>query len=484
LGHGVRVSNDDTFIKGVLNGLLHGNGNAIDIGGNVDIVKYLVLLFCTGAAYAGTWSSQYVTGSAPATYEYAAGNTTHYVNLTNGDHVAYRMQSTAVGTPIKPGASYGLASNGTVAKISSVLKMPLQNTKTLAVNLLAGVTKANLASAAIAAKRLAPAAIMTGVATWMIGAGLDYVAGQFTESTPVEQTTYAAGFGPWCNGINAFRSSFTACGSGIAYAVRTATGSPFDSYTTYRANGTVYSPGNRFYHTVNGVSACTGGSVYTSDGKCTGSGQPAPRTDDQAAAKLAATPQTTSGDTTASNDQIIQDTATNGAAPLPSSPVLSGPTAPIEIDRQQTVNSNGTRTEQIKTVTPVYNNDNSVRTTQSTTTNNYDSSNVLTSSSTVTTAQPEPSVADNQTDCDKYPDTIGCSQYGDVPAKDVIPTSTIDIALNYNSVAGSCPANVSLPRGLTWDMSTVCPYVQQMRPPIIITSLLAGAFIIIGAIKT
>lgn len=452
----------------------------------MDFTKYLILALMPITSYAGIWSSTYVTGQAPATFEYSGGNTTHYVNLTNGDHVAYRMQSTPVGTPIKPGASYGLASNGTAAKIASVLKMPLQNTKTLAVNMLAGISKANLASAAIAARRLAPAAIMTGVATWMIGAGLDYVAGQLGEYGATTGTTSSStGEGYYCEQLsgNRYRPTLQQCMTSgtFDHVVRVADYAPgVPRYGIYNTINQIY-----WARAYKATIQCSAGTTFNdATGTCAGTGAFVPLSDAAAEQKLASAPQTPSGDTASSNDQIIKDTTTNGAAPLPSLPVLSGPTTPIEIDKTQTVNSNGTRTETIKTVTPVYNNDNSVKTTQTTVTNNYDSNNVLTSSSTVTTAQPGATATEGQTDCEKYPDTIGCSQYGDVPEKDTIPTNTIDVSLTYNSVAGSCPANIVLPRGLTWDMSTVCPYVQKMRPPIVITSLLAGAFIIIGAVKT
>jgi hypothetical protein len=213
-----------------------------------------------------------------------------------------------------------------------------------------------------------------------------------------------------------------------------------------------------------------------------------PRTDAQAEAKLASTPQTSGGDTTVSNNQIINETAQNGAAPIPSSPIITGPTTPIEVDKQTTINPDGTKTVTTQTVTPTYNNDNSVTTTQTTTTNNYDSQNNLTSTTSTSSAPLPAENSDQQTDCDKYPDSVGCSEYGDVPQPDEIPITQVPMSLSPTSLgSGSCPAPQLLDLqgqpDITLSYDRYCSFASSVSPLVIAFAWLSAGLLVMGGVK-
>ncbi|MFI3222049.1 MAG: virulence factor TspB C-terminal domain-related protein [Methylococcaceae bacterium] len=121
--------------------------------------------------------------------------------------------------------------------------------------------------------------------------------------------------------------------------------------------------------------------------------------------------------------------------------------------------------------------------TTTTTTTNIDNS---TRTTTTTNAPAAPStVPESKTDCDKYPDNIGCSKYGLPDAPQIIPIENIPLSNSYTSWgSGICPSPVSLPHGLTFKYEPMCSALVILKPILIAMGLLISMFIVYGGVKS
>lgn len=103
----------------------------------------------------------------------------------------------------------------------------------------------------------------------------------------------------------------------------------------------------------------------------------------------------------------------------------------------------------------------------------------------VDTVEPLPPA---QTDCDKYPNSIGCSEYGVPSTPDVIPTNQIAVSTGFTPVggAGSCPADVQLSfmgQIIPWSYSPICDFATMIRPLIIGFAWLSFGFTVISGFR-
>ena len=90
----------------------------------------------------------------------------------------------------------------------------------------------------------------------------------------------------------------------------------------------------------------------------------------------------------------------------------------------------------------------------------------------------------SKTDCDKYPDSIGCSKYGEFPIPEIIPVIQQPASLNYSSWGdGSCPAPVSTVHGIVFDYQPMCDKLVIIKPILLSFGLILSLFIIVGAVK-
>lgn len=127
-----------------------------------------------------------------------------------------------------------------------------------------------------------------------------------------------------------------------------------------------------------------------------------------------------------------------------------------------------------------------------TTTNIYDSvtnTTVTTSSNSSSTPGPaSTNPGDGQTDCDKYPESIGCSHYGDIPTADTIPQSNAPLSLSPSSWgSGSCPADYNLdvhsPVVVGFSYAPICTYLSSLAPVLIAVGWLMAGWMVIGGVK-
>lgn len=100
------------------------------------------------------------------------------------------------------------------------------------------------------------------------------------------------------------------------------------------------------------------------------------------------------------------------------------------------------------------------------------------------TAEPAP---EQPTQCDKYPDSIACSEYGTPEAMPNIPVH--DLPINATPIpvgtSGQCPADITTSiYGLTWSYQPICDFASAVRPLIIGFAWLAFAYIVAGTVRT
>lgn len=209
---------------------------------------------------------------------------------------------------------------------------------------------------------------------------------------------------------------------------------------------------------------------------------------------------TVTGSNTGSKALTGGSVAATGNAPFNSwvSPVQPGSvvtptqaTTTSTYDPTTNVTTNNTVTSQdaakvvstTTTATTIANTTNS-----STVTNTYNTTNVTTnttnstpiSTTTDTTKVPAPSDTPAQTDCDKYPDSVGCSKFGTPPLAEVIPKISVPVTWSNVSFAGagSCPADIPIVIGMA-HFSRTLPI--SFAPMCTLMTTLAPLFLALGA---
>lgn len=85
--------------------------------------------------------------------------------------------------------------------------------------------------------------------------------------------------------------------------------------------------------------------------------------------------------------------------------------------------------------------------------------------------------------CKDHPDRLGCMSSGDIPEQPDLATkqeglSSI-IAVNVASNA-SCPADLPLPKGMTFSFEPFCNYASAFRPIILVLAWITAGFLVFG----
>lgn len=105
--------------------------------------------------------------------------------------------------------------------------------------------------------------------------------------------------------------------------------------------------------------------------------------------------------------------------------------------------------------------------------------------------RPTAEVAPEQpTQCDKYPNSLGCMQPGAAPAPETIPTTQVPLSFTPMTMPGSsatsCPAPETVSLGghsfeIRYD--GLCYYAEGLRPFVILGAYITAAMIIFGVIR-
>ena len=210
-----------------------------------------------------------------------------------------------------------------------------------------------------------------------------------------------------------------------------------------------------------------------------------PVTPAQVETGLANAPMTSTGDTDVAKAGIVDELLKNGVMPDHETEVLTGP-ATVQGEHSSTNTPDGN----VITTNTVYNNTyiaNSVDITKTTTT-----TTTVPPGSTIKTGPADPppvetAKTDSKTDCDKYPKSIGCSEYGTIPIPDTLPTTNVSLNLNVGGYSlGECPApqSLSMTRG-TFSLSNqpLCDMATGIKPLFIALAYLAAGYVVLGSVR-
>lgn len=92
---------------------------------------------------------------------------------------------------------------------------------------------------------------------------------------------------------------------------------------------------------------------------------------------------------------------------------------------------------------------------------------------------------DFYTDCEKYPDSLGCMVFGDPPAPEQVPQESRQLEQQTGPVfaGGGCPANVVVTVGgvsyTALNMAQACNWIEiYMRPLVLLFAAISAVFIV------
>lgn len=442
---------------------------------NLKLIAFALFFFASfpGHAAGSAWVTNWYDGPAQATFERSATAQTIYTDMPFADRHAASVLPTQATRP-GVGTYFGPASTATTPQVSASLKIPLAAAgASVAATMTAVIPKAALAKAAVALVRANPYVSAAMTFGWLGYAGYQYFADSDTFQAPPPATSSSCP-SPLSVGSSAYNTSthtyFIGCQvvSSKWNCPATISGSAWVGVcTSYSCGSNLCGTGQ--YNNVSSPPVTT-------------------LTPDKAATGLANAPVTSSGDTAAGFDGVLGETASNGFLPQTDGnpPQLSGSTAPIQGEASTTTAPDGTVTTTSTTTTPTFNN-NSVSLTDTTTTTTTNNNNVSTTTTT-TAPSDSPPQADTKTDCDKYPDDIGCAKFGAVPAPETIPTTVVPVSLSPSSWgSGSCPLPINLTlfttTNKTLSLQPVCDFMTGVYPVVIAIGWLMAGFIVMSGIK-
>jgi hypothetical protein len=459
---------------------------------------------------AAEWVSNWVDGPATATYERIGDTLRTYVNMpAQGGHAQFTLNTEP---PTTTGGSYfSGAVAGANAAVAAKTSIPFQTATGAAVaasaTVTAAVLKPNLAKAAAFLVRANPYVSAALTLGWLANAGYQYATNNstFTQAAPTTTATFNTAY------VADFCAShgITEC---CTVPDRFKVSDPYIGTSNVAAkwtNGTIYAGYTKQYvgysHEITGqplefvqcgwplstaqqqaAQQCTAGYSY-SNGDCV-PGSTVPRvtvTPEQVETGLATSAMTPAGDTNAAKTGIVDELLKGGVLPVTEPATLTGP-ATVPAGQTTTTRPDGTVETTSKTYQNTYNNNYvDTKTTIITTVTPANGTPIVTTSTqTPDTAQPQ---ADSKSDCDKYPDAVGCLKVGVVPLPDPIPTVTAQANLSPVSLgAGSCPAPKTIVlhfQTLSMSYQPYCDFASMLKPLVVAFAWLSAGFLVLGSVR-
>jgi hypothetical protein len=430
---------------------------------NIKLVFSLIFIFFSASSYSATW----IPG----------GLTTAIVKTVDSLKVSVGLNTPTNTLSLIKSSSFTGSSTAAIPKVSSSLNIPLGATgAALSAVLKQSLTKQALATAGLAMLRSTPSALTAVAIGWAINAGYNALVDS-SGHIAITSTVYSSVF---CQNKCTIQWGASCSGSFVNMG-----GKPVSSGADYQCGG--YWPD---------------GSPHLLAFYTTSSEAPATNvtpSDPSIITKMASTPVSGASDTGSTLDSAINEQIANKiyADTDGSLPALTGPTSPIPISGSVTTSPAGDVTTKKNEITPAFSG-NTVTLTEKetittvpasgpTTTTVTDKSPDIAAPSAPPVTQPE-AATPQQTDCDKYPNSIGCSQYGSVPAADVIPQTDVAISITPTSWgSGTCPAPRTLSLLTTsskqFSYQPICDFMNFMRPVVIGIGWLMAGFIVLGTVK-
>jgi hypothetical protein len=466
-------------------------------------------MFSNRSHAVNAWVPKWVDGPATATYERTPTALRTYVNVPSaGGHVEYTLNSNPVkswsvgGSPVSsPGTqSFGPASTATSPKISTNVKIPVLTGaavgSAVSATLTMAIPKASLAKAGVALMRASPYVSAALTFGWLANAGYQYFKETDTFGQPLPTTTtqdsipnIELGYpyyvtlhsnDAWCSYLQSHSyptKGYDVVGQQCNIHNIGTTG------CTYTCN-TIPAP---YSYSTNGCPTnytLTGGQCVLNAGT-----PPITKTPAEIESGLASAPLSGTSDSAAKFDDQLSELIKNGYYPDPdtgTTPQLTGPSTPIQGEKSTTTTPTGDTVVKNTVYNNTYNN-NYVETTETTTTTTTTASGTTTTQTT--SGSPNlTATKDSLTDCDKYPQSVGCLSLGDIPTPDVLPKTDVSITVNPSSWgSGTCPApkQLTLSNGTTksWSYQPMCDFMGMAKPVILGIAWIAAGFIVLGSVR-
>ena len=106
------------------------------------------------------------------------------------------------------------------------------------------------------------------------------------------------------------------------------------------------------------------------------------------------------------------------------------------------------------------------------------------SSSAATAAAQGTATAEAVTQCDKFPDTLGCAKMGDVPS-DTVPKKTSTVTFSAESVGlpSGCPADRVI-SGKTFSYAAMCDAASNARPWVLVGAVFSSLMLVLMAVRS
>lgn len=459
------------------------------------IVIVIASMMIASESYSAEWAGKWVDGPAPANYERTPAYLRTYVNMPeNGGHAQWTLGTEP--TTKTGGAFFSGATSGANAAAAAKVTMPYGGYTAGAAafgtaTLTAAILKPSLAKASLFMLRANPYFSVAANLAWLGYAGYLY----FKETDTFQQTAPSiASFSNYRSDRLAYPPYFTSLQSAC-----NATARNFLPQDGWFDPADVTSPWSCYFSTNHSGLAgnitlvnqnnCSAGYTFQ-NGQCVpgSSIPPVAVTPAQVETGLASAPMTPSGDTDIAKKGIVDELIKNHVEPDTETPVLAGP-ATVQGGQSTTTRPDGT----VETTTNVYNNtynNNYVDTTNTTTTTTTPPSGAPTTTTTTESPSPPANTTQQQpqkTDCEKYPENIGCSKYGTVPTPDVIPVTNVPLSLNVSGYSdGSCPAPqvMNLSHGtISMSNQPICTLASSSKPLFLALAWLAAGFIVLSPVK-
>ncbi|WAR42977.1 virulence factor TspB C-terminal domain-related protein [Methylomonas rapida] len=100
----------------------------------------------------------------------------------------------------------------------------------------------------------------------------------------------------------------------------------------------------------------------------------------------------------------------------------------------------------------------------------------------------KPVESEQLTDCDKYPDAVGCLKLGTIQSPETLTTTPVNASFTSTSWgSGSCPADVAVAghflSGAVFSYAPVCQFLSSLAPVLIAVGWLMAGWFVLGGVR-
>ena len=399
----------------------------------------------------------------------------------------------AQASPLPKHPKLQAASTAIKAGVLAGVKIPINQAISLGASVNAFYTAPTLAGAGTALLRAVPLASTIYMAAWALDAGVSYFNGEFQGIDPntfisvsADEYIYSA-----INNYTGSCSSSNNCtdparhGYSCAVQVTNPVSWSVRAVVPTSVKNSMVASGKFIW--INNCS--TWHYVMSTSGSIPRPFEPGeqvnPITEQAARERLIASMPNNAG----AYDGLLTEMSQNSKLPVPDDFVVSGPESVLHPGYPKTETTPISVTETTKTTPFTYNGDTvtigDTVTTQTVTLND----NTTQVTETTESNDLENSAENNKIGhCDEYPNTIGCSEYGEIPEVAAMPE--IEQPIEYTPISvgtsGSCPADIAMNlsfANITFPLSPVCNFASAVKPFFLIMASLTAIAIVFSTVR-